>query len=165
MFKSVVIMAMLLGTLATYAQKPLDHLLKAHNTNAVPYITVQELAMPKTKAIVLDARELAEYKVSHLKDAIHVGFNTFNIDTVSKTLTDKNQAIVVYCSLGIRSEDVASQLKKAGYTNVQNLYGGIFEWKNNNFDVYNAEEKVTDSVHAFSKAWGKWLLNGTKVYQ
>jgi len=33
----------------------------------------------------------------------------------------------VYCSLGIRSEVIAKKLKKAGYTNVFNLYGGIFE--------------------------------------
>ena len=163
--KLILFMGLFSFSFLGFGQQNLEDLLKAHNTNAVPYITVEELAMPKTKAIVLDARELAEYKVSHLKDAVHVGFNTFNIDTISKKLTDKNQAIVVYCSLGIRSEDIASQLKNAGYTNVQNLYGGIFEWKNKNFEVYNSEEHVTDSVHAFSKAWSKWLLIGTKVYQ
>ena len=51
-----------------------------------------------------------------------------------------------------------------GYKNVQNLYGGIFEWKNNDGKVYNQQEKETDSVHAFSKHWGKLLLKGEKVY-
>jgi rhodanese-related sulfurtransferase len=148
----------------SFGQKTLEELLKVHNNNAVPYISVQELAMPKTEAVILDAREPEEYKVSHLKDAIFVGFNTFDLETTTPQLHNKQQHIVVYCSLGIRSETIAEKLKKAGYTNVYNLYGGIFEWKNEDFPVYNAAEQETDSVHAFSKVWGKWLLKGVKVY-
>ncbi|WP_452221793.1 rhodanese-like domain-containing protein [Lacinutrix salivirga] len=151
-------------SLSLQAQSSLDDLLKQYNNNEVPYISVQELAMPKTEVIVLDAREISEYKVSHLKNAIFVGYNHFNLQETILKLKDKNQPIVVYCSLGIRSETIANRLQKAGYTNVKNLYGGIFEWKNNDFDVYNSEHKKTDSIHAFSKAWSKWLTNGTKVY-
>jgi 3-mercaptopyruvate sulfurtransferase SseA len=72
--------------------------------------------------------------------------------------------IVVYCSLGVRSEDIAEQLKKEGYTNVYNLFGGIFEWKNSNHKVYDNKEEPTENVHAFSKKWSKWLLKGNKIY-
>ncbi|TXE19312.1 rhodanese-like domain-containing protein [Psychroserpens burtonensis] len=146
------------------AQDSLDDLLKQYNHNTVPYISVQELAMPKTEAIILDAREQSEYAVSHIKDAIFVGYDHFNLEQTIQHLQDRNQAIVVYCSLGIRSETIANRLKKAGYTNVKNLYGGIFEWRNKGFKVYNSEDKKTDSIHAFSKAWSKWLTKGTKVY-
>ena len=78
---------------------------------------------------------------------------------------NKNSKIVVYCSLGVRSEDVAEKLKKAGYSNVYNLYGGIFEWKNNDLEVLNLNEKPTDSIHIYSKAWSKWLKKGVKVYE
>ena len=71
---------------------------------------------------------------------------------------------MVYCSLGVRSEDIAEQLKKAGYNKVKNLYGGIFEWKNNGFPIYNLENKETDSIHTFSMKWSKWLKKGIKVY-
>ena len=47
---------------------------------------------------------------------------------------------------------------------MSNLYGGIFEWINNDFKIYNSEEKETDSVHTFRKTLGKWLVKGTKVY-
>ena len=147
-----------------FSQETLSELLTIHNTKGIPYITVQELAMPKTKAIILDARELEEYNVSHIKEAIFVGYNSFQIDLVKNKLPNKNETIVVYCSLGIRSESIANKLKKAGYNNVFNLYGGIFEWKNNNFKVYNSEGKETDSIHAFSKEWSKWVLKGNKVY-
>ncbi len=146
------------------AQDSISELLKTHNSESIPYISVQELAMPKTDAILLDARELSEYKVSHLQNAIHVGYDDFEIITVSKKITDKSSKIVVYCSLGVRSEDIAEQLKKAGYSNVYNLFGGIFEWKNNDLTVYNVEDEPTENVHAFSKKWSQWLLKGNKIY-
>ena len=114
---------------------------------------------------MLDSREKQEFETSHLKGAIFVGYDFFNMDSIEEQLQNRNAEIVVYCSLGIRSEDIAEKLKKAGYQNVKNLYGGIFEWKNNNLPVYNAAEKETDSVHTFSKAWSKWLIKGIKVYE
>lgn len=146
------------------AQDSLDKLLKKHNDNSIPYISVEELAMPKTKAIIFDAREPKEYEVSHLKDAIPVGYDNFDIASVEKQYTNKSEKIVVYCSLGIRSETIGEKLKKAGYTNVYNLYGGIFEWKNKNFSIINPEGKKTEKVHTFNKAWSKWLVKGEKVF-
>ncbi len=146
------------------AQESLSDLLKKHNTKSVPYISVQELAMPKTNAIILDAREIKEYDVSHLKNAIYIGYDFFELDSIQQKILSKNSQIVVYCSLGIRSEDIAEKLKKAGYTNVYNLYGGIFEWKNNDFPVYDSEKKETENVHAYNETWSKWLLKGNKVY-
>jgi rhodanese-related sulfurtransferase len=146
------------------AQESLSELLKKYNNESVPYISVQELAMPKTDAILLDARELREYEVSHLKDAIHIGYDEFNLKNTTEQLNNKDQMIVVYCSLGIRSEDIAEQLKNEGYTNVYNLFGGIFEWKNNDFKVYNLNNETTENVHVFSKEWSKWLIKGNKIY-
>ena len=80
-------------------------------------MTVQELAMPKTNAFILDAREKEEYNTSHLKNAIFVGYSTFELDSVLSKIQNKNSEIVVYCSIGIRSETIASKLKKAGYSN------------------------------------------------
>jgi rhodanese-related sulfurtransferase len=127
-------------------------------------MTVQELAMPKTKVIILDAREKEEYNISHLKNALFVGYTTFELDSVFRKIPNKNSEIVVYCSIGIRSETIAFKLKKAGYSHVFNLYGGIFEWKNNNFKVYNLENAETENVHAYSKEWSNWLKKGEKVF-
>ncbi|HLV39340.1 rhodanese-like domain-containing protein [Xanthomarina sp.] len=146
------------------SQETMEDLLNKHNTKSIPYISVQELAMPKTQALILDARELEEYRVSHIENAIFVGFNTFNLKQTSLLLNNKQQTIVVYCSLGIRSETIAKKLKKAGYSNIFNLYGGIFEWKNKGFDVYDSTETKTEKVHAFSPEWSKWLTSGQKIY-
>lgn len=161
--KKLLLYIFVLFSLAGYSQKDISELLKKYNTESVPYISVQELAMPKTKTILLDARESSEYNVSHLKDAICIGYDFFDLKNVTDKISDKSAKIVVYCSLGIRSEDIAERLIEEGYTNVYNLYGGIFEWKNNDFLVYN-EKGETEDVHAFSKEWSQWLLKGNKVY-
>lgn len=157
-------LSFLLFSFLVNGQETIEKLLKTYNKESIPYISVQELAMPKTDAILLDSRELIEYETSHLKDAIHVGYDKFNIENITTSITDKSTTIVVYCSLGIRSEDIAEQLEKVGYTNVYNLFGGIFEWKNKDFTVYDIENKPTENVHAFSKEWSQWLLKGNKIY-
>lgn len=156
---------LLINTISFLGQEKLDKLLGKWNTKSVPYISVQELAMLKKDAIILDAREEKEYEVSHLQNAICVGYNQFDLKkTLSKLPTDKNAKIIVYCSLGIRSEVVSAKIREAGYTNVYNLYGGIFEWKNNDFQVVDTLGKPTEKVHAFNKSWSKWLKKGEKVY-
>jgi len=163
--KNILFFILFFSCCLSIAQKSIDKLLKKYNDNSIPYITVQELAMPKTDAIILDSRELKEYETSHIKNAIHVGYNDFKIDSVQKKIPNKNAKIVVYCSVGIRSESIGDSLKKTGYNNIKNLYGGIFEWKSNNFPVYNSAEKETDSIHTFNKVWSKWLKKGIQVYE
>ncbi|WP_242084426.1 rhodanese-like domain-containing protein [Aestuariivivens sediminis] len=162
--RMLILSGFLMWALQLHPQDTLSGLLSRYNTRSIPYISVQELAMPKTKAMVLDAREEKEFNVSHIKHAIHVGYESFNLDSVQRLLPDKNADIVVYCSIGIRSEAIAEVLKKGGYTHVKNLYGGIFEWKNHNFPVYNLEHKETDSIHIYSNEWRSWLKKGIKVY-
>jgi len=147
------------------AQDDISKLLKKYNLNNVPYITIEQLASTQSETIVLDAREPSEFEVSHLQNAFCVGYDNFDIELVKTQFPNKNQHIIVYCSIGVRSEVIAKQLIDAGYTNVNNLFGGIFEWKNSNRSVYNSKEKETDSIHAYSKAWSKWLTNGIKVYE
>lgn len=147
-----------------YTQSSISEFLEQHNSHNIPYITVQELSMPKTQAIILDAREKNEFETSHLNNALHVGYDSFELDSVVKFINDKKSKIVVYCSVGIRSDKIALKIKKAGFTNVYNLYGGIFEWKNKGFPIYNSKNIKTDSIHTYSKKWSKWVNNGTKVF-
>ncbi len=153
-----------MATFTGFAQESLADLLEKHNTKSVPYMSVQELAMPKTKAIILDSREQNEYDASHLKNAIYVGYNDFKLENFQMLIPNKDELIVVYCSLGIRSEDTAEQLKNAGYSNIYNLYGGIFKWKNADFKVYN-DNGETNTIHGFSPEWSKWLKKGDCVYE
>lgn len=153
-----------LGVNTSLAQTSIDAILKQYNKGNIPYISVQELNENFEEAIILDAREMNEFKVSHIKNALYVGHKYFNSTKILKQVPDLSQPIVVYCSIGVRSESIGNALKKAGYTNVKNLYGGIFEWKNKNLPIYNIKEQETDSLHAYSKKWSVYLNKGIKVY-
>ncbi len=148
----------------TIAQNSLEEILQQYNNESIPYISADEVKSVQDHIVLLDAREKIEYEVSHIKNAKFVGFNTFKISSFTKQNIPKKDTIVVYCSLGVRSEDISEKLKKAGYINVYNLYGGIFEWKNKNYTVVNPKGEITENVHAYSKEWAKWLQKGKKVY-
>lgn len=119
-------------------------------------------AMELSNALFLDAREPREYEVSHIEGARCVGYDEFDLDSISDL--DKSQPIVVYCSVGYRSEKIGEKLQDAGFTNVYNLYGGIFHWINTDHPVVSNTGE-TNVVHAFNKKWGKWLEKGDKVYE
>lgn len=129
--------------------------------HSVPEMSVVTAARENTGWTFLDAREAEEYAVSHLPGARYVGYETFDLSTLNGI--PPNQPLVVYCSVGYRSEKIAEKLRAAGFTNVHNLYGGIFEWVNQGHPVYN-NQGSTSEVHAFSRAWGVWLRKGKRVY-
>jgi len=141
----------------------MEELLTKFNDETIPYMSVDEL-INEDQIIIMDAREKHEYDVSHLKNAIYVGYNSFDLEVIENIHKDKDFKIVIYCSLGIRSEDIGELLKAANYTNVYNLYGGIFEWKNTGNVVYDNSNVETEKIHVSSEFWSKWLINGEKVY-
>ncbi len=148
------------------AQNSLDALLQISNSESIPHISVDELQKLRLNdtIILLDAREPKEFEVSHIADAIFVGYNKFSSEEMVEKITDKKAPIIVYCSIGVRSEDIGEKLEQLGFDNVKNLHGGIFEWKNKGYPVVDSEEKETEKVHAYSRLWGKWLNKGIKVY-
>lgn len=133
-------------------------------SHTIPTITCQRLQNKLNTAnlVLLDAREKEEYNISHLPNAVWGGFNTF--DEKHLKGISKDAIVVVYCSIGYRSEKIAEQLKNMGYSKVYNLYGGIFEWTNRSYPLLDEKENPTQSVHAYNKNWGRWLDKGNKVY-
>ncbi len=132
--------------------------LLAHN---IPEISVSQIPQDAASLLFLDARSLQEYQVSHIRNAIWVGYKDFRFSRIPPGSGNRN--IIVYCSVGYRSEKIAAQLQKAKYTHVKNLYGGIFEWVNENRPVYDSVG-VTQRIHAYNHLWGIWLKKGEKVY-
>ena len=155
----------LLISIHSLSQENLSDLLKKYNTESVPYISSDSLKLILNDVLLFDAREKVEFETSHIKNALFVGYDKFNLEKTNTKIPNKNDKIIVYCSLGIRLSTIAIKLKKAGYTNVLNLYGGIFEWKNSGYRVYNRDEKETEKVHTYKQEWSKWLLKGEKKYE
>jgi len=147
----------------SFAQSPIDSLLTKYNKKSVSYITIKEFKELKNP-IILDTREQKEFNVSHIKNATCVGYDKFNSKKIKEKYKNFNDTIIVYCSVGIRSETIGYKLKKLGYKYVYNLYGGIFGWKNQEEEVVDNSQTPTDNVHAFSKEWSKYLIKGKKIY-
>jgi rhodanese-related sulfurtransferase len=163
MKKIIFIILTILQSVASSAQsKSFDVLLRSMIKKTVPIIKVDELESKKNEVVLLDARELNEYEVSHLKNARHVGFNNFSLESVKDI--PKTAPIVVYCSIGVRSEKIGEKLVAAGYSNVRNCYGSIFEWVNQGNEVVDMQDKPTKKIHAYNKKWGVWVNKGEKVY-
>ena len=153
--KNYLAITLFLLTLLGYSQNTLSGLLKKYNSEAIPYITVEELKQTKNGAILLDTREREEYNVSHLKNAIYTGYNHFNLDSVEKHIPNKNNPIVVYCSLGVRSEKIGIKLKAAGYTNVKNLYGGSRQRQPHHSGSGRGQRESVAGLH---RRAGKWRI-------
>lgn len=134
--------------------KLLDH--------TVDEISVMDAVDLSDSILFLDAREKEEFDVSHIKDAKWVGYDNFKMKRMEGIPMD--QEIIIYCSVGYRSEKIAEKLERAGYVNVQNLYGSIFEWVNQGEPVYDNDGIETNKVHAFDVEWSEWLLRGEKVF-
>ncbi|MGY6741515.1 MAG: rhodanese-like domain-containing protein [Cecembia sp.] len=135
-------------------------LLKGIYDKDFPTVQIEDQELLNS-ALFLDTREKDEYEVSHIQGALWVGFEEFDLKIVNNL--DRNQPLVVYCSIGARSQEIGKKLKKAGFKEVYNLYGGIFHWVNEGLPVY-ANGHQTQKVHAYNRAWGIWLSKGEKVY-
>lgn len=147
-----------------YGQTTIKEVLDQYNSHSVTYISAEELQQKlhqKNNIYLFDTREKIEYDVSHLKNAIWLGFKPMNEDVFNNI--NKSARIVVYCSIGVRSEKIGEQLIELGFKNVVNLYGGLFEWSNKGFPIYN-DKGITSKVHAFDKFWGGFLTNAEKEY-
>lgn len=123
----------------------------------VPFISVSELDKNFSEYTILDSREEEEYLVGHIEGAKCIGYDDFEIKSVSGI--DKESKIAVYCSIGYRSEKITKKLREAGYTNAVNVYGSIFQWVNEDKPIYNSEGDKVDVVHTYNRKWSKWVFS------
>ncbi|MDH5366922.1 MAG: rhodanese-like domain-containing protein [Cyclobacteriaceae bacterium] len=142
-----------------------DEKLKSLYKGTVPLIhqdDLNQLIDNNKSIIILDTRTSEEFKISAIKEAKFIDYDNFKPTDVKSI--DKTDTIVVYCSVGYRSERIGEKLQKLGYKHVLNLYGGIFDWVNSGNFVYKNNSTITDSVHTYNENWGQWLIKGVKVY-
>ena len=113
----------------------------------------------RPQPLLVDAREPAEYEMSHLAGAIQLDPETTEFGAVSDL--ERMTPIVVYCSVGYRSSKIAEALSAAGFSNVSNLEGSIFAWANEGRPIVQNAGTAADSaaarVHPYDRIWGKLL--------
>ena len=67
-----------------------------------------------------------------------------------------DRPVVVYCSVGYRSSELATRLIKAGRTNVVNLEGSLFQWANEGRALRSADGPAK-AVHPYNEKFGRML--------
>jgi rhodanese-related sulfurtransferase len=136
-----------------------------HRFPEVAWISTQELAnwladKSKPPPLLFDVRTPAEWSVSHLPGARHVAPKS-SVESVTPGLF-KETPIVTYCAVGYRSAEMAKRLKAAGFTNVRNLEGSIFQWANEHRPLVQGDQPVT-KVHPYNALWGRLLANDVRA--
>ncbi len=96
----------------------------------VELITVEEMdSLLKMEDVVLvDVRTPKEYTEGHIESAINIDFRDDNFEALIAKV-DKSKPVAVYCGRGGRSGKCSAYMKKAGFTKIYDLDGGITEWK------------------------------------
>jgi UPF0176 protein len=98
-----------------------------HHLDAIQFN--EALDLPGT--IVVDMRNHYESEIGHFENAICPDVDTFReeLPMVAEMLKDKkDQKILMYCTGGIRCEKASAYLKHKGFSDVNQLHGGIIEY-------------------------------------
>ncbi len=85
-------------------------------------VTAQQAADMQLEGVaILDVRKPGEYASGHIEGATHLCLSTLN---EQKGQLNKEQPYLVHCAGGYRSVIAVSMLKKAGFNQLINIYGG-----------------------------------------
>lgn len=136
-----------------------------HRFPEVALISTQELAnwladKGKPAPLLFDVRTPEEWNVSHLPGARHAEPKT-SVESVTAGIS-KETPIVTYCAVGYRSAEMAKRFKAAGFTNVRNLEGSIFQWANEHRPLVQGDQPVT-RVHPYNTLWGRLLEDDVRA--
>ena len=96
------------------------------STGTVSTATPQEWlkAAAQPGVVIVDVRTPTEYAAGHVAGAINLEVQAADFATKLADL-DPQGTYALYCQSGRRSGLAASQMEKAGFTDVTNLKGGI----------------------------------------
>lgn len=102
-------------------------------TNVGNHLTAKEFneALKDPKSIVIDMRNHYESEVGHFEGAICPDADTFReeLPQVEEILEGKkDKKVLLYCTGGIRCEKASAYFKHKGYSDVNQLHGGIIDY-------------------------------------
>lgn len=83
--------------------------------------------MNRSKPLILDVRDAAEFAAGHIQGAKHIPMAELatRIKEIEKY---KDKPVLVHCQKGIRAKGACSILKAQQFTQLNNLQGGLDAW-------------------------------------
>jgi rhodanese-related sulfurtransferase len=131
-------------------------------THLTPEVLARMLDEKSDRIVLLDVRTADEYAVSHLRGAIHVPPDSRSAAEIAVRAGGLDGKIVVaYCSIGLRSARllvrIGQGLKERGATELHNLQGGAFRWRNERRDLVKGNAPTRD-IHQYNVLWRQFLV-------
>jgi rhodanese-related sulfurtransferase len=80
------------------------------------------------KAAIVDVRDTYDFSTGHLRDAKNIPAKELP-QRLGELEKFKSKALIVVCTSGKQSVRTAAQLKKAGFSEVYSLDGGMSAWQ------------------------------------
>ena len=96
--------------------------------------------------IILDVRTADEYNAGHIAGAVNIDYTSAQF-TADVSLLGKSNQYLVYCKTGVRGAAATQIMLGLGFTNVQNVAGGITAWIQ---DGYPTTAPVTTTLSTTS---------------
>lgn len=109
-------------------------------------------------AIMIDVRKPEEWAKGYIAGAVHMPLEEF-MSHMAEWPADKAANIVVYCGVGHRGNMAATMLRTLGYTNVQNLSGGIGGWTTAGLPLEGAAPAETAEELDLAAAFDVYITN------
>lgn len=90
--------------------------------------------MNRDEAVVLDLRERKEFTEGHIIDAINIPQASLD-SRINELEPYRERPVIVACKAGQQASAAGNILRKAGFSNVMRLSGGMTEWRGNNLPL------------------------------
>lgn len=128
-------------------------------TDVGNHLTAKEWneAMEKEDTIVVDVRNHYEHEIGHFKGALLPDSETFSeeLPMIKEMLDGKeDKKVLLYCTGGIRCEKTSAWLKDKGFKDVNQLHGGIIDYKRQ-IDEQGLENKFIGKNFVFDERLGE----------
>lgn len=120
--QNVLLVAVVVGSLAGFLWLTL---VKPAGTPANPGLVTQ--LINHEEAMVVDVRSKEDFAKGHIQNARNMPLDTFEAQA-EQLDKFRDKPVVVYCTSGMRSAKALAILKKAGYSRIYNLDGGLDAW-------------------------------------
>lgn len=114
-------------------------------------------AMEQKDTIVVDVRNHYEHEVGHFQGALLPDAGTFaeELPMIKEMLEGKEESkVLLYCTGGIRCEKTSAWLKDKGFKDVNQLHGGIIDYKRQ-IDEHGLENKFIGKNFVFDDRLGE----------
>lgn len=115
--------------------------------NEITQLEPHQVNLDDMNILLIDVREPEEYASGYLRKQMHLTIPRGKLEFVAiKKIFEQyghDIPIITYCFKGPRGLLAAEQLKKMGFTNVQNIKDGLINWLNSGRTLKNYFGEIT----------------------